>query len=79
MEKLDKKTYRGIVKFTLESMLNLSKTDKNYNLAADTIYYYENTIVPEGQLTTPTGKPVGFLLPSLACNRTSFSDFGIQV
>ncbi len=45
MEKLDKKTYRGIVKFTLESMLNLSKTDKNYNLAADTIYYYENTIV----------------------------------
>ena len=36
MEKLDKKTYRGIVKFTLESMLNLSKTDKNYNLAADT-------------------------------------------
>lgn len=47
MEKLDKKTYRGIVKFTLESMLNLSKTDKNYNLAADTIYYYENTIVPE--------------------------------
>ena len=44
-------TYRGIVKFTLESMLNLSKTDKNYNLAADTIYYYENTIVPEGQIT----------------------------
>ena len=31
------------------------------------------------KLTTPTGKPVGFLLPSLACNRTSFSDFGIQV
>jgi len=30
-------------------------------------------------LTTPTGKPVGFLLPSLACNRTSFTDFGIQV
>ena len=38
------KTYRGIVKFTLESMLNLSKTDKNYNLAADTIYYYENSL-----------------------------------
>lgn len=58
MEKLDKKTYRGIVKFTLESMLNLSKTDKNYNLAADTIYYYENTIVPEGQITQA---PEGFL------------------
>lgn len=50
MEKLDKKTYRGIVKFTLESMLNLSKTDKNYNLAADTIYYYENTISRECRL-----------------------------
>lgn len=35
------------------------------------------TIQPD--LTTPTGKPVGFLLPSLACNRTSFTDFGIQV
>ena len=28
-------------------------------------------------LTALTGKPVGFLLPSLACNRTSFSDFGV--
>ena len=35
------------------------------------------TIQPDP--TTPTGKPVGFLLPSLACNRTSFTDFGIQV
>ena len=33
----------------------------------------------EVKLTTPTGKPVGFLLSSLAYNRTSFSDFGIQV
>ena len=33
----------------------------------------------ESALTTPTGKPVGFLLSSLACNRASFSDFGIQV
>ncbi len=28
-------------------------------------------------LTTPTGKPVGFSLPSVARNRTSFSDFGV--
>ena len=28
-------------------------------------------------LTAPTGKPVGFWLPSVACNRTSFSDFGV--
>ena len=27
-------------------------------------------------LTTPTGKPVGFWFPSLACNRTPFSGFG---
>ena len=33
----------------------------------------------DDRLTTPTGKPVGFLLPSLACHRTSFTDFGIQV
>lgn len=51
MEKLDKKTYIGIVKFTLESMLDLSKTDKNYNLTADIIHYYESAIVPEGQIT----------------------------
>ncbi len=29
------------------------------------------------KLTTPTGKPVGFSLPSVARNRTSFSDFGV--
>lgn len=51
MEKIDKETYIGIVKFTLMSMLDLSKVDKNYNLIADTIYYYEKTIVPECQLT----------------------------
>jgi len=40
----------------------------------------KNTLFPKQMiLTTPTGKPMGFLLPSLACNRTSFSDFGIQV
>ena len=29
------------------------------------------------KLTTPTGKPVGFWLPSVACNRTPFSGFGV--
>ena len=43
-EKLDKKTYIGIVKFTLESMLNLSKEDKEYNLQADVAHYYDSTI-----------------------------------
>ena len=50
MDKIDKKTYIGIVKFTLESMVDLAKSDKNYNLAADTIHYYETTIKPEMQL-----------------------------
>ena len=50
-EKLDKKTYIGIVKFTLESMLDLSKTDESYNLQADTIHYYESTVKTEGILT----------------------------
>ena len=50
-EKLDKKTYSGIVKFTLESMLDLSKTDKSYNLQADIIHYYESTVKIEGILT----------------------------
>ena len=51
MDKIDKKTYIGIVKFTLESMVDLAKSDKNYNLAADTIHYYETTIKPEMQIS----------------------------
>lgn len=50
-DKLDKKTYIGIVKFTLESMLDLSKTDESYNLQADTIHYYKTTVETEGYLT----------------------------
>lgn len=51
MDKIDKKTYIGIVKFTLESMVDLAKSDKNYNLTADTIHYYETTIKPEMQIS----------------------------
>ena len=51
MDKIDKKIYIGIVKFTLESMVDLVKSDKNYNLTADTIHYYESTIKPEGKIT----------------------------
>ena len=51
MEKIDKKTYIGIVKFTLESMVDLAKSDKYYNLKADTIHYYEATIKPEMQIS----------------------------
>lgn len=50
-EKLDKKTYIGIVKFTLESMLNLSKEDEEYNLQADVAHYYDSTIKEEGIIT----------------------------
>lgn len=48
---MDKKTYIGIVKFTLQSMVELARTDKGYNLTADTIHYYETTIRPEMQIT----------------------------
>ena len=50
-EKLDKKTYSGIVKFTLESMLDLSKEDEEYNLQADVAHYYDSTIKSEGIIT----------------------------
>lgn len=48
---MDKKTYIGIVKFTLQSMVELARTDKSYNLTADTIHYYKTTIRPEMQIT----------------------------
>lgn len=51
MDKIDKKTYIGIVKFTLESMVNLVKSDKNYKSTADTIHYCETTIKPEMQIS----------------------------
>ena len=50
-EKLNKKTYSGIVKFTLESMLDLSKEDEEYNLQADVAHYYDSTIKSEGIIT----------------------------
>lgn len=50
-EKMDKKTYIGIVKFTLESMLNLSKEDEEYNLQADVAHYYDSTIKAEDIIT----------------------------
>lgn len=51
-QQLDKQTYINIVKFTLQSMMDQAKENKEYNLIADTIYYYEKTIKPEGVLTT---------------------------
>ena len=46
-EQLDKKTYDGIVWFTLQFMVELGADNKEYNLFADTLYYYEKTIKPE--------------------------------
>ena len=50
-DNMDKNIYIGIVKFTLESMLDLSKSDNNYNLNADVIHYYETTIKAENKIT----------------------------
>ena len=49
-EQLDKDTYIGIVRFTLQSMMELAAEDKEYNLLADTLHYYEKTIKPENIL-----------------------------
>ena len=49
-EQLHKNTYIGIVRFTLQSMVELAAEDKEYNLLADTLYYYEKTIKPENIL-----------------------------
>lgn len=51
MKGLTKEQYIGVVKFTLNSMIELSKEDKSYNLMADIIHYYETTIGTEGILT----------------------------
>lgn len=51
-EKLDKNTYIRIVRFTLQSMLELSKNDENYNLTLDTMFYYDTAIKKEGVLTS---------------------------
>ena len=32
-------------------MVDIAKSDTNYNLAADTIHYYETTIKPEMQIS----------------------------
>ena len=50
--KLDKNTYIGIVRFTLQSMLELSKSEKEYDLIIDTMYYYNTAIEKEGVLTS---------------------------
>lgn len=51
MQGIDRETYIGIVKFTLQSMVDLAKSDKSYDLTADTIHYYETTIKPEMQIS----------------------------
>lgn len=51
MKGLSKEQYIGIVKFTLNSMIDLAKEDKNYNLMADILHYYETTVSVEGIIT----------------------------
>lgn len=48
---MNKSEYVKIVKFTLTSMLELAQEDKDYNLMADTIHYYENKIKPDMTIT----------------------------
>ena len=48
---ISKKTYIGIVRFTLKSMVELAAENKEYNLLADTLHYYETEIKRERILT----------------------------
>ena len=48
---LDKKTYIGIVTYTLKSMLELSKEEKEYSLGLDLIHYYKTEIEPKNIIT----------------------------
>ena len=58
-----------------EKKLKLLGMFKNlFACSANEILYVDDN---KENLTTPTGKPVGFSLLSVAHNRTSFSDFGI--
>lgn len=49
--KISKEAYIRMVKFVLQSMLELAKTEKTYNLFYDTVHYYENAIAKENVLT----------------------------
>ena len=40
-EQLDKKTYIGIVRFTLQFMVEFAAENNEYNPLADTLYYHE--------------------------------------
>lgn len=50
-EIITKKDYIIIVKQTLQSMRELADKDITYNILADTICYYENTIKIDGILS----------------------------
>ncbi len=45
---IDKKTYKNVVKFTVESMLEQAKKDKSYDFQADLQQYVQEKIVPDG-------------------------------
>ena len=43
-EQLDKKTYEGIVRFTLQFMVEFAAENNEYNPLADTLYYHEKPL-----------------------------------
>lgn len=50
-DEISKESYIGIVRFTLRSMVELAAENKEYNLLADTLHYYETEIKRENILT----------------------------
>lgn len=64
----------NIIAATFDSSGNVTQITKDtFNRNNEMVEYLGESY----PLTTPTGKPVGFSLPSVARNRTSFSDFGV--
>ena len=51
MEGLSKEQYIGIVKFTLNSMIELADINKDYDIILGLVHYYDKTIKTEGILT----------------------------
>lgn len=49
-EVFDQETYIGAIRYTLQSMLELSEQDDSYDLNKDIHFYLENKIKPDGIL-----------------------------
>ena len=50
-ERIDRKSYINIVRFTLGSMMEQAQKDREFNLLTEVVSYYLNKIKPDGRLS----------------------------